>query len=142
MKILKETDFGQYLERHKGEDENKTRADKEFYKSLSIRVIKLAVELFNRDKLDAITLWERIGSGIDVAYSKNSIGDIEGFTEVLLKHILADVNKTVSSNYPSILSEFSAMSDGRKKDVMNYLYNNKRLILTLTKIEWDKKKGR
>lgn len=109
---------------------------------IRIKAVDFAVFLarhFNRDKLDAVTIWERLGSAIETAHAKTPGGDFELFLNLCLDHILADRNRVLSDPTGSELIEFFADEPEEVAvEFIGYLVSRLFVVLTHTRQRWKR----
>lgn len=66
------------------------------YKELASEFCRLLAKRFNRDQLDALTLWDRIATAVTTACGKVDDGDLDRLICLALETIKADVSLAAS----------------------------------------------
>ena len=92
------------------------------------------------DDLDRKTLWDRIGSGLQIAFAKTASADVELFISEICRHIHAESAVARSDEMASILTQVTSMSDGDKQSWMSYLNSHMPVVLVHARARWETRK--
>lgn len=78
-------------------------------KDAAIRLASILAKLHDDVKLDAMSKWERIRSGIEAACAKVDDADLDRFVHLCLAHVLADGAQTAACEPLAMLLETFAV---------------------------------
>lgn len=99
-------------------------------------------QLFNRDSLDAVTLWERIGSGLATACAKVNDGDLDRLLSLCLDHVKADPGKAAAHpGVAGLLATFATRPPEWRFAFVDYLDSRKYVVLALGRARWEEFKA-
>lgn len=86
------------------------------------RMVYMLAICFNRDVLDAVTLWERIASAITTACAKVDDGDLDRLISLALEHVKAEHTRVASNDQASaIIAELTEQDDSWRLGFVRYL---------------------
>jgi hypothetical protein len=107
------------------------------YRDIASDMVLLCAICFNRDQLDATTLWTRIDSGIERGLAECGGEDVERFVDVCLQHVLASAN-VVAANEKALEIQDRIYSLGDSKRVMflRYLAEHRMPSLVFGRKKW------
>lgn len=111
-------------------------------KDLAIRFVSVLASLYNRDALDAVALWERIGSALATADAKCG-DDALRFASLCLEHVLAEPGKAAASPaLGAVLGTLDAAKDEDRAAFLAYLRNHRYPALAFGRARWEAAKGK
>lgn len=110
-------------------------------KERSVDLVELIAICFNRDKLDAMTLWDRIESGIRKAIEECQPDDMAGVVNVCLSHVMAEPNKVVGNARSQELQDnLYGLQEDQSVAVVRYLSTHMYPCIRFGKQRWDASK--
>lgn len=89
-----------------------------------------------------MTLWERIASGVEVAYAKTAESDYEFFISEVLRHIKA--NRVFVSRSKRLADVMQLLSDAgaeERQAFLDYLVTHLDAMLVHARAQWEKFKA-
>jgi len=120
---------------------DETRAPKDELRAAAVEFCVLLAELFNRDKLDAITLWTRIASGLAVACSRVDDGDLEAFSCIALEHVQADGTRVACSDrYAVWIRDYPGKSAEWRRALIQHFDRFGFVVVALARQAWQARK--
>lgn len=109
----------------------------EKFKELGIRLGFVMAKLFNRNVLEATTLWERIGNGIRTAAAKVGNGDTDYFMNLCLEFVMAeDVRVASDDDCGALILELSQQEEPFRRQWIRYLHDRVFVITTFARQQW------
>ena len=92
-------------------------------KEHAIDLVVLMAIGFNRDRLDTMTLWDRIESGIREAIATCPHDDITAFIGSCLEHVLCPINRIIGNGKAeAIQSRLYVLTEEESIAVVRYLH--------------------
>lgn len=86
------------------------------------RLVFVLALCFNRDVLDAVTLWERIASAITTACAKVDDGDLDRLISLALEHVKAEHTRVAANEMASsIIADLTEQDDSWRMGFVRYL---------------------
>ena len=108
----------------------------EFREIASDYVLLLAI-CFNRDRLDAVTIWNRIDGAIERGLAECDGEDLERFVSVGLEHVFADMNVVVANDIALQLQErIYALRDHQRIFFLRYLSEHRYPTIVFGRSKW------
>lgn len=109
-------------------------------KDLSIRFAAALPEVFG-DELDRVTMWDRIGTGLQAAFAKTAGDDHEFFIQQVLEHIKAEASKA-SMNEPigQVIATLGEWSSSDRQAWITYFSTHLIPVLVHARARWTKTK--
>lgn len=115
--------------------------DREVVRLTAIDFVACLPKIFGSD-LDRITLWDRIGSAIEVAYSKTIDDDHEFFISEVCRHIMAGTAAARCDDLVKIIVRVSEWESEQRVLWMSYLSSHLPIVLVNARSAWESfKKG-
>jgi hypothetical protein len=101
------------------------------------RFCSILAALFNRDSLDPVTLWERIGTALETACAKVADDDLERWASLCLEHVKAD-NARVAACGPllSVLGDFATRPAEWRDAFLAHVRTRRYVVLALARERW------
>lgn len=110
-------------------------------KKLAVDFVLMLCRNFNRKELEAITLWERIGSALESAYAKTPSAEPYLFVSHCLRHIKAEKSRVLSDpEADRIMDLLENESPEFVTAFINYLVTRDYVVLTQAKRAWEYEK--
>lgn len=98
--------------------------------------------VFNRDALDAMTLWSRISSAIDSGLPVANDGDLERFESHCLDHIKATPSRVVSDErYAALTEPLRNYDDEQRAAFLRYLSDHLMPVAMFGRRKWEQLKA-
>lgn len=117
-------------------------APKEELRAAAVELCVVLAELFNRDKLDPITLWSRITSGIAVACSRVDDGDLEALSCIALDHVQADGTRVACSDrYAVWIRDYATKPAEWRLALVSHIDRLGYVVVALGRQAWQAHKG-
>lgn len=111
-------------------------------KKLAVEFVTLLARHFNRDTIDALKLWERIGTAIESAYAKTPAGEPLLFLNLCLEHIDASRSRVLSDpEADRIMEMFENEDQAFAVSFIGYLKSRDYVVLTQAKRAWEAEKA-
>jgi hypothetical protein len=108
------------------------------YRELAAEYVLLLAICFNRDRLDAVTLWSRIDSAIERGLAECDGEDIERFVSVGLEHVLASVNVAASNERAlEIQDRLFSLRDHQRVFFLRYLADHRYPAIVFGRGKWQ-----
>lgn len=96
---------------------------------------------YNRDELDPIKLWERIGTAVSTACEQVDDGDLDKVFDIALGTVKASVSLVAASDEAWILGELSDKEESWRLGFVRYLKSHRYPILIHGRRRWEQYKG-
>jgi len=96
---------------------------------------------YNRDELDPVKLWERIGTAVATACEEVDDGDLDKVFDIALGIVKASVSLVAASEESWILGELSDKEEGWRLGFVRYLKTHRYPILIHGRRRWEEYKG-
>jgi len=113
-----------------------------YYRELSAEFVLLLAIAFNRQELDATTLWTRIESGIQKGLAEANGTDVERLVSSCLSHVMANVNVVVANERAlEIQHKIYDLDEAARLSLCAYLAKHRYTALTLGRDLWELHKG-
>ena len=114
----------------------------EEYRDLASDYVLLLAICFNRDRLEAVTIWPRIDTAIERGLAECNGEDIERFVSVGLEVVLADVGKVVSNEQAlAIQSRLYGLGDSQRVFFLRYLAEHRYPAIVFGRGKWESLKA-
>jgi hypothetical protein len=115
--------------------------DREVVRHTAIDFVACLPRIFGPE-LDRMTLWDRIGSAVQVAFSKTVDDDHEFFISEVCRHIMAGTAAARCEELNTVLQRVTAWEAEQRVAWMQYLASHLPVVLINARAEWEKvKKG-
>ncbi len=109
------------------------------YRDLASDFVLLLAICFNRDQLDATTLWTRIDGAIEKGLAGCDGEDIEKFVNLCLEHVLANINVVASNERAlDIQAKLYGLQDEQKVQFLRYLADHRMPVIVFGRSLWQK----
>lgn len=109
-------------------------------KQLAIDFVAMLPEVFGA-VLDRLTMWDRIATGLQVAFAKTPGTDHEHFIQQVLEHVKTDTSKAaVCKNLMTILTTLSEWSPTDRQAWITYFKTHLVPVIVHARAAWEKKK--
>lgn len=111
-------------------------------KQLAVELVLLLARHYNRDTMDPLKIWDRLGSAISTAHAKTPAGEPWLFINICLEHIDAKRGRLLSdSSLQKILDVFEDESPEFAIALIHYLKSRDYVVLTQAKMAWEQEKS-
>lgn len=108
------------------------------YRDLASDFVLLLAICFNRDQLDATTLWSRIDSAIERGLGVCDGEDIERFADACLEHVLANINAVAANDAAlAIQASIYGLGDSQRVHFLRYLAEHRRPSIVFGRGKWQ-----
>lgn len=108
------------------------------YRDIASNYVLLLAICFNRDRLDAITIWNRIDGAIERGLAECDGEDIERFVSVGLEHILADMNVVVANERALQIQErLFGLREHQRVFFLRYLAEHRYPAIVFGRSRWQ-----
>jgi hypothetical protein len=114
--------------------------DRESVRLAAIDFVSCLPQIFG-DDLDRMTLWDRIGSGIQVAFAKTADADVEFFISEVCRHIQAGTEAARCEDLSTVLFRVAAWEAERRTAWIQYLNSHLPIILVHARANWEVRKA-
>lgn len=145
LPVLGELTTEQYRQKIAGlidPQEQQTPERRDEIKQLAIQFVALLPEVFG-ETLDRLTLWDRIGTGLQTAFAKTPGIDHEHFIQQVLEHIKSETSKAARcKSLAEVLLILSEWSPADRQAWIAYFHTHLVPIVVHAKIAWDAKKAK
>jgi hypothetical protein len=114
---------------------------RERLKELAAQLCFLLARYYNRDELDPLKLWERIGSAIATACEQVDDGDLDRYVSIALEHVRASHSRVAADeewNY--LLAEICEQPESDRLALVNYLHHHSYAVLIHGRRYWEQYK--
>jgi len=109
-------------------------------KDLAIQFAAELPALFG-ETLDRVTMWDRIGSGLQSAFAKSAGADYEFFVNDVLDHIKASPSQaSANENIEVVLSTLDGWSISDRQAWLSYFHTHLIPVLVRARSAWANKK--
>lgn len=121
-------------------DAERSVEDREEIKKLAVQFVACLPMVFG-DELDRLTMWDRIGSGLEAAFSKTSSDDHEFFIQAVLTHIKAGAS-AASACVPlaSVIATLGQWEPQDRQAWMTYFSTHLIPVMVHARHEWTRYK--
>lgn len=110
-------------------------------RQLAIKFVATLPQLFGSG-LDRTTLWDKIGSALEVGIAQAPSGDIERFVELVLDTIQCDDAQAArSTRLISLLHEQANNPEEERVAFLAYIAKHRRPLLLFARAEWERYKA-
>jgi hypothetical protein len=109
-------------------------------KDLATNICFVLALCYNRDVLDPIKLWDRIGSALATASQEAGDGDMDLFLSRCLEHVKAEHTVAASPHVVTLLSCLTALSDGTRAALVEYIRKYQYAVLIHGRVRWQEYK--
>ena len=113
--------------------------DREVIRLTAIDFVSCLPRIFGSE-LDRMTLWDRIGSAIQVAFSKTVDDDHEFFISEVCRHIMAGTAAARSEELQAVILKVTEWEAERRVLWMQYLSSHLPVVLVHARAAWEKSK--
>lgn len=108
------------------------------YRDLASDLVLLLAICFDRDQLDATTLWTRIDSAIERGLGVCDGEDIERFVDSCLDHVLANINQVAANEMAlAIQAKLYGLEDSQRVNFLRYLSEHRRPCIVFGRGKWQ-----
>lgn len=98
-------------------------------------------KVYNRDVLEAIKLWERIGTAIATACEQVDDGDLDRFISICLEHVKASHSKVAADDEVGhVLAEITESEESWRLAFVNYLKSHSYTAIIHGRRMWETSK--
>lgn len=113
--------------------------DREVIRLTAISFVACLPKIFGSE-LDRMTLWDRIGTAIQVAFSKTVDDDHEFFISEVCRHIMAGTAAARCEELQTIVVQVTEWEAERRVLWMQYLSSHLPVVLVHARAAWEKSK--
>lgn len=139
MSSLQQLDAAEFRRRLAGLSDSAAGEDliPDEYRDIASDYVLLLAICFNRDRLDAVTLWNRIDGAIERGLAECDGEDIERFVSVGLEHVLADMNVVVANDRALELQErIFGLREHQRVFFLRYLAEHRYPTIVFGRSKW------
>lgn len=116
--------------------------DSEEMLDLASKIVFALAKHFNRDELEATTLWDRIASGITTACEQVDNGDVTRWLDICLAHVMATPGAVAGdAELRSVMASLAAMDDQKRIQFLAFIKSRVYGILMVGRDLWEQRKG-
>ena len=109
------------------------------FSELASDLVYLLAWVFNRDSLDAKTLWSRIDSGIQRALATCD-NDVSRLLHICLDHVMATPDSVLGKNAVLIQKRIVGLGPEKRSPFISYLASHRYSVLVGGRSKWEMRK--
>lgn len=122
------------------DDEASTEWREDFREAGAALCFVLA-RFYNRDELDPVKLWERIGTAVATACEQVDDGDLDKVFDIALDTVRASVSLVAASEDSWVLGELADKEESWRLGFVRYLKTHGYTVIIHGRRQWEKYKG-
>lgn len=117
--------------------------ERDLYKEAGAKLVYALARLYNREVLEAKTMWDRIGGAIHLACQQVDDGDLDRLVTVALDHVQANPSRVATDEQvPYLIGDTIERDESWRLGFVRYLKTHHYVVLVHGRRYWQMHKER